>query len=94
MEANLEVIIKNNLKQWNSTLQKLKEKQEITKNYLTSSINNIHITNETLRKLGIFINEAHANPDFINQIMVQFEKEQEPSNSRVCVGGLNRICRL
>lgn len=88
MEANLEVIIKNNLKQWNSTLLKLKEKQEITKNYLTSSIKNIHITNETLRKLEIFINEAHANPDFINQIMVQFEKEQEPSNSSVCVGGL------
>lgn len=86
METGLNVM-KNNLKMWNLKVLKLKEQQEITKNYLATSINNLRITNENLQKMEIFLANAHADPKFINQIMAQFEKEEELKNSGVCGGG-------
>ncbi|KAK1416796.1 hypothetical protein QVD17_25913 [Tagetes erecta] len=69
--------LENNIKLWNDKVLKLKDQQEITKNYLTNSINNLQIANEHLQKMEIFMADANANPKFINQIMTGFENEQE-----------------
>ncbi|KAI3789654.1 hypothetical protein L2E82_02455 [Cichorium intybus] len=87
MDAPLKVL-KNNLHLWNLKVLKLKQQQEITKNYLETNIKNLQITNETLQKLENFMAESHSNPNFMSKIMDQLRKEQEHSNSSTYVGGL------
>lgn len=69
--------MKNNIKLWNDKVLKLKGQQEITKNYLSNSMNNLQISKEHLQKMEIFMADAQTNPKFINQIMAGFEREQE-----------------
>ncbi|KAI3525116.1 hypothetical protein L1887_03788 [Cichorium endivia] len=91
MDAPLRVL-KNNLHLWNLKVLKLKQQQEITKNYLETNIKNLQITNETLQKLENFMAESHSNPNFMSNIMDQLRKEQEHSNSSTYVGGLGFQC--